>query len=731
MKLPRIHFIYILALLYFALFASLTYLRWRSHAPSLDYHAYLQMYWNTANGNILMYNKSSEAQYSLFHAHFAPFLLMIFPIYLLIKHPLTLYFVFGFFISLSFIPLYFFSLERLKSKALAYMVVAAFFLYFPFSWTHRHGFAEEAFATPLLFMAFYSLHKKRPWLYTVFSFLTLSLRINMVIPVFLLGIYSVMKNKIRPHGVFVCTLSVVWLLYTLFVLYPKYNIPGTPYYIYSFFGGYGRSPGEIATNMILNPSKTFGVLVSEQKIGYVKDLFGPVLFLSFLAPDILFIGIPVLLINMLASYPRLSSSWTYYHSSSLPFIWLALCVALERLGKLWERVSKKLKLGDVDKTIPVAFILAVIIILNFRTVKNFPSGQYLPFSKWFNLKIYEINKRDEIADKIINSIPRVNSVAAPHGYLEHTAERKWQFPTSNFAGYSPDIAIFDTLETSDNFQNTPYTKILEDSFFFLYARNDLTREYSIKDFVERAYKDYDSSSEYLIVLRPEESFSSYTNVIPGIPIEISYKYKLAQKLSLQKGDPYILEIPIERGSRAGLNDLFVDTFSKALGNLKVEILEGNDFRTGYKRIHSLIYKPEDITHKSTMLYINLQSLNLDPEKTYWLTLALDQDRQNERQIFNNYNIYLTPPGQPESSSNLFYTLDSGRTWSSDLYTGKDLTYSISYGRISSPYRENTLENASLISKGTPSRLKSQLEKILNDTKDYKTVTIIGSITERL
>src|SRR3989338_6726637 len=138
MKIRKLPFIYIVALLYFIFSFTLIYLKWRAHTPSLDYHAYLQMFWNTANGDIMMYNRSSESQYSLFSAHFAPFLLLIFPFYVLVKHPLTLF-----------------------------------------------------------FFAFFFLHRKKPWLYLIFSVLTLSLRINMVLPVFLLGFYSVIKKRAR------------------------------------------------------------------------------------------------------------------------------------------------------------------------------------------------------------------------------------------------------------------------------------------------------------------------------------------------------------------------------------------------------------------------------------------------------------------------------------------------------------------------------------------------------
>src|SRR3989344_1425058 len=270
MKIRKLPFIYIIALLYFIFSFTLIYLKWRAHTPSLDYHAYLQMFWNTANGDIMIYNRSSESQYSLFSAHFTPFLLLIFPFYVLVKHPLTLYFV--------------------------------------------------------------------------FSVLTLSLRINMVLPVFLLGFYSVIKKRARSQGIFVCLLSIFWLLFTMNVIYPAYTSPGERFYIYGFFGGYGNNPKEVLINMISKPLTLLTTFISKLKLIY--DLFGPVLFLPFLAPEILFIGMPILIINMLASYPRLSNSWTYYHSSSLPFIWLGLAIALERVGRFWELLCEKLKFNE-------------------------------------------------------------------------------------------------------------------------------------------------------------------------------------------------------------------------------------------------------------------------------------------------------------------------------------------------------------------------------------------------
>src|SRR3989344_2274645 len=161
-------------------------------------------------------------------------------------------------------------------------------------------------------------------------------------------------------------------------------------------------------------------------------------FCFYLFYHLIFFGVPILLLNMLASYTRLGSLWTYYHASSLPFIWLALIVTLERIGNLWERLSQRLTI-KLNKNFVILVILIVILDKNYNLIKHTDNGIYYPFSETFNVRSYERNERDVTADVILTTIPKTNSVATQHSYLEHTAERKWQFPTSNFSGYYPDI----------------------------------------------------------------------------------------------------------------------------------------------------------------------------------------------------------------------------------------------------------------------------------------------------
>ena len=714
MNIRKTSLIYVVAIAYFALSFSLTYTRWKSHSPSLDYHAYVQMYWNTANGDTLMYNRGSENQYSLYKAHFSPFLLMIFPIYALVQHPLTLYFVFFAVISTSVIPLYFFALDKLQSKLSAWLIALSFLIYFPFAFTHRQGFAEEAFATPLLLWAFYLLHKQKPWAFLAFSFLTLSLRINMVIPVFMLALYAIAKSKYKVHGLFVALLSLFWLFYTLYIIYPNFNLPSERLYIAGFFSDYGNTAGEIAKNVILHPLSVVEKITAPEKLNYMRWLVGPVLFLPVLAPEILIIGVPVLVLNMLSSYPRMSHLWTYYHSSSLPFIWLATVVALERIGRI-----------KIGRKVIVNALLAAIFIVNFLIVKNTPNGQHFPFSNWFNRSTHEVTARDKAADEILTNIPTIYSVASNYGFLENTAQRKWQFPVANFKGYLVDLVLYDPLALTGEALEIPdtdkeYGRLFTNNLFFLFARRDLIKKYSIGDFITREFKNYDQNAAYLAASNPSEKLPTYSGMTTTRVVDINNIYNLVQKLDFANGNPAVLQFPVEKTELVRrVKILGVDFLlpKRGTGALKAEILEGGDFEKNYKIVYSKVEERNELAHKPSILSIDLSKLQIDASRTYWLKLSMETNTSGGVSLFNSYKVYLTK----NDESDLRYSLDGGKAWSGNNYPKQSLIYSIAYDSVKD----------TILTKGTPQQLKQQLQEMTKTSQDYKDVVVVGAVTEKL
>ena len=293
--------IYLIALAHFTLFFWLTYIRWKGHTPTMDYHVYVQILWNTLHGLPLFYNQTRDFQVPMFSYHFSPILLLLFIPYALFQHPLTLYFLYNIAMSVSIIPLYFFSLDILKSKFRAMLVVFLLILYPAFNWSFRAGFAEEALAVPLLFFAFYSLHKKRYVWLIVFAFLTLSLRINMVLPVFMLGLYTLFVKKERAHGLFLCVISATWLFFILNVIIPKYPSPGDQPYIFGFFYKFGKTGPEILKNILFNWQLTKESLFNDHNLTYLFWIFIPTLFIPLLSPLTLAITIPTFVLHILAT----------------------------------------------------------------------------------------------------------------------------------------------------------------------------------------------------------------------------------------------------------------------------------------------------------------------------------------------------------------------------------------------------------------------------------------------
>jgi uncharacterized membrane protein len=77
----------------------------------------------------------------------------------------------------------------LDNSLYAFLIILIYIFYPPFTFSFMQGFCEEAFATSLLMFTLYFSYKQKGFLYILFSFLVLSLRINMVLPVFMVGLY--------------------------------------------------------------------------------------------------------------------------------------------------------------------------------------------------------------------------------------------------------------------------------------------------------------------------------------------------------------------------------------------------------------------------------------------------------------------------------------------------------------------------------------------------------------
>ncbi|MFC1621904.1 DUF2079 domain-containing protein [Patescibacteria group bacterium] len=718
-KILKIPAIYYLAVAYLLLFFGLTYLRWQAHTPSMDYHAYVQMLHNTVKGKLLMYNQSRGTQIHFFKLHFAPFLILISYIYRFVQHPLTLYFIFNIFIAASIIPIYLYALDILKRKSLAYLVSFIYMIYHPFVWSHQQGFCEEAFATPLLAFAFYFLHKNNSKLFILFSLLTLGLRVNMVLPVFMLGFYAFFFGKKKPEGLFLSSVSIFWVIYVLKFINPKFIDPGSTPYIFGFFGDYGGGVREILTTMVRNPKLVIDNVLGETKLRYLKNLFSSLFFLPLFAPKIMLIAAPLIGLSLVASSTRLASTVAYYHSSITPFLFFALVSALKAF-----RGRRIVKFGLIG-------MLLYSIFINW----SYGYGANLPFSKYFEISRYEVTKRDRQHDIVLRNIPHIYSIGAQDIYMEHLAQREWYFSSVHYGGYLPDLVVFDAWRGGVYTQivgDDDWSEILEIFSMFVYAKNTLINTFDMSEGLD--FSAFSENKEYLAILKSTESENYFsTGVGRDRTVEITSDVVFAQQMDFTSEKVGAIEIPIKKIKYpiSSFKERLATIFKPPRGKLKIEILKHvNDAPFG-KVVYDTSIDKEDLTYKEDSLFLDLSAVEWDIEAKYWIVFSIDKNDGRDYDRYNIFRIYTAGKTKEEKESEEYrYKLsqDQGRHWK-PLLGNTELLYKIHYISKGVPkYEDNRLASGDYIFSGRPKKIRDWTTEVFGNNNKYSKLIFIG--TER-
>ena len=140
--------------------------------------------------------------------------------------------------------------------------------------------------------------------------------------------------------------SAIWFAFATRVLIPAANGIG-PFYD-SFFGDFGKTPGEIVGNAITHPGKTLDVATRPDRISYYRMMFAPVAFLPFAALGTLLIAGPMLAINALSSFPYQREIRYHYAALVLVGVILATVEAVAVVG--WNPGIRRFLVGLVAAT---------------------------------------------------------------------------------------------------------------------------------------------------------------------------------------------------------------------------------------------------------------------------------------------------------------------------------------------------------------------------------------------
>lgn len=400
----------ILAISYFSYFTVASFLKYDNYyAGRFDLGNMSQTVWNTANGNIFMLtdpNGTREISRLAFHADFI--LILLTPFYFIWEDPRMLLLVQTIVLSFGGIFVYLIANHLLKNKTLSLAFSACFFLNPAVNYTNLFDFHSVTLATTFFLGAFYFILKKKYLPVVIFLVLAGITKEQTWAIISLFGLYILLINKQRVLGLSIFSISFI-IFYLLF-WHAIPNALGSEHFATQFFGEFGDSPTSIIKNIILNPIQTIQTLFELDRISYIKQLFMPLGYLSFIGfPFLIFAG-PDLMINLLSQSPQMHQIYYQYSATVTPFIFISAIFAISWIKKLLPEI-------------PNRSIAITILLLTFLSAYTYGP---LPFAKKPTDAMFKKQLANKIViDKYLRSIPATEKISATNNLGSHLSHRKF------------------------------------------------------------------------------------------------------------------------------------------------------------------------------------------------------------------------------------------------------------------------------------------------------------------
>ncbi|MDQ1422196.1 MAG: hypothetical protein QOJ52_4158 [Acidimicrobiaceae bacterium] len=401
-----------LSLVFFTLSSWGSYARWANFEyRTFDLAYYVQGLWQLIHGRF----QGSVIGVPLLGNHVEPIVLLLAPLFFLIRHPMLLVAVQNLALA-AMGPVAFDIAKRLGLSSKAALILGAAVLLTPATgYVALHEFHPEALTAPFLLLMLHarirqSLRAHWGWLIAL-----LACKENMALLVAAYcAVHLVLERKrgwaeLRAWYGWPMAVAAGWFLVCARIITPALN-PGSIDYL-ALYDRLGSSAGDILINAITHPARIgHSLFVSLTQGNLIWALLLPFLALPLVRPRWLLVAAPILFQHLLSWR---SSEWTiYFHYAApvIPLFWIALAEALAQI----ERVPKIP--GVVRLSMPwlvlMACAAAQIILGPAREIAGTTAD-------WFRDKDNRARKT-----AFLRQIPRDASGLAPLPYLSHLAMRE-------------------------------------------------------------------------------------------------------------------------------------------------------------------------------------------------------------------------------------------------------------------------------------------------------------------
>lgn len=313
--------------------------------------------------------------------------------------------------------------RKMLNSRLGLAMALAYLLYPALQFVNLFEFHPIAFATPLLLFAFYYLQSRRWGWYLVFIILSLSVREDVPIAVFALGVYALIDARrdqtakfwIRWRWGLVPLISALIWFYVCESLIPRLVAVPTPVQspemVESFFGWLGASPGQIILTLFTRPGYVLSGVLTTPKLTYIWQLLSPVSLLPLFSPA----GLVMVLLSMtegLLSERFTHFSINYQYSSIItPMVFASAVLGLRNLIK-WKPLRAREN-----------YLAAAIVSIALLTAWSFG-----PIPRLFQQSSgWQFTGEDAVRQTMVETIPPGSPVLATFEFTPKLSSRPQMF----------------------------------------------------------------------------------------------------------------------------------------------------------------------------------------------------------------------------------------------------------------------------------------------------------------
>lgn len=438
----------IFVLIFTVIFTSLLHLRYRTFFSHdwRDEAVDNQIIFNTANGRPLY---STIKGPMIFHRHFRPIFMVCAAPFLFHDEIQTWFLTVALVLGLGAFPIYGFARRRFRSAGLALACAVGYLAWQPLHEVAMGNYDPETLVATFWAMAALSFDSEKKGAFWFWAFMGLICKETMAVVLFGFGIIALVQRRKIVWWLPALIVAPLWFYAAIQWVIPIYH--PTFDTIYGRFIGceHGSFPLCFLVSLFTEPATTLGQIFSREHLILLWGLLRGMAALPLIGFEWLLPAIPVALEIILLKDPH-PIRQAHILSGMLPFIFMAGIVGLNRISRLFEKITKN------QKATRVLFVTAIVLYFGGSLVFGVGNGIFGAYQNYgndpqpglmesnvFSPSLYRYTPEHKRAWETIELIPKTQPAMTNNRFLLALSSRS-------------DLREFGTQTKLDDFEDSQY-----------------------------------------------------------------------------------------------------------------------------------------------------------------------------------------------------------------------------------------------------------------------------------